>query len=143
MSVSRPSWDEYFLRITAEVAQRSTCPRAAVGAVVVKDKRILTTGYNGAPSGLSHCTEVGCLMVDGHCVRAIHAEQNAFLQSARHGIAVAGGTIYVTHQPCLTCAKMIINAGIVRVVYVKVYDDPISQDFLRQAGVELVQVANR
>ena len=134
---ARPSWDEYFLRITAEVAQRSTCLRAAVGAVIVKDKRILTTGYNGAPSGLPHCTEVGCLMVDGHCVRALHAEQNALLQSARHGIAVAGGAIYVTHQPCLTCAKMLINAGIVRVIYLKAYQDPIAQEFLQQAGVEL------
>ncbi|MBI3734742.1 MAG: cytidine/deoxycytidylate deaminase family protein [Chloroflexi bacterium] len=138
--MNRPSWDEYFMRITAEVAQRATCPRASVGAVIVKDKRILTTGYNGAPSGLPHCAETGCLVVDNHCVRALHAEQNALLQSARHGISVAGGTIYVTHQPCLTCAKMLINAGIVRVVYTQAYLDPIAQEFLTQAGVELVRM---
>ncbi len=137
---TRPSWDEYFLRITAEVAQRSTCPRAAVGAVVVKDKRILTTGYNGAPSGLPHCTEAGCLMIDNHCVRAIHAEQNALLQSARHGVALAGGTMYVTHQPCLICAKMIINAGIRRVVFTQAYLDPIAEEFMREAGVEVVRI---
>ena len=137
---ARPSWDEYFLRITAEVAQRSTCTRAQVGAVVTKDKRILTTGYNGAPRGLPHCSEVGCLMVDNHCVRAIHAEQNALLQGAMYGVALAGGTIYVTHQPCLTCAKLIINAGIVRVVFTKAYLDPIAEEFLREAGVELVRM---
>ena len=137
----RPSWDEYFMRITAEVAQRSTCNRAQVGAVVVKDKRILTTGYNGSPRGLPHCTEVGGLMVDGHCVRTIHAEQNALLQGALHGVALAGGTVYVTHQPCLNCAKMIINAGITRVVFTRAYPDTISEDFLRQAGIVLEQLA--
>ncbi len=136
---NRPSWDTYFMRIAAEVAQRSTCTRANVGAVVTKDKRILTTGYNGAPRGLPHCLEVGCLMVDGHCVRTIHAEQNALLQGALHGVALAGGTVYVTHQPCLNCAKMIINAGIVRVVFTKAYLDPIAEEFLREAGVELVR----
>ena len=136
---TRPSWDEYFMRITAEVAQRSTCSRAQVGALVVKDKRILTTGYNGAPRGLPHCIEVGCLMVDSHCVRAIHAEQNALLQGALHGVALGGSTVYVTHQPCLICAKMIINAGIVRVIYAKAYPDPIAEQFLHGAGVELLR----
>jgi len=137
---TRPSWDEYFMRIAAEVAQRSTCTRANVGAVVTKDKRILTTGYNGAPRGLPHCLEVGCLMVDGHCVRTIHAEQNALLQGALHGVALAGGTLYVTHQPCLNCAKMIINAGIVRVVFTQAYLDPIAEEFLREARVEMVRM---
>jgi len=141
MSDNRPSWDEYFMRIASEVAQRSTCDRAQVGAVVVKDKRILTTGYNGSPRGLPHCSEAGHLMVDGHCVRTIHAEQNALLQGALHGVALAGGTVYVTHQPCLNCAKMIINAGIVRVVFTRAYLDPLSEDFLKQAGVELVRWA--
>jgi dCMP deaminase len=141
MSEGRPSWDEYFMRITAEVAQRSTCDRAQVGAVIVKDKRILTTGYNGSPRGLPHCTDAGHLMVDGHCVRTIHAEQNALLQGALHGVALAGGTVYVTHQPCLNCAKMIINAGITRVVFAKAYPDAIAEDFLRQAGIELQQLA--
>jgi dCMP deaminase len=133
----RPSWDEYFMQITFQVAKRSTCPRAAVGAVIVRSKRILTTGYNGAPAGLPHCTEVGCLMVNGHCVRTLHAEQNAIIQGALHGVDVSGSTLYVTHQPCLTCAKMIINAGIVRVVYAGQYPDQIACSFLVEAGVEL------
>lgn len=135
----RPSWDEYFIGIAEQVAKRSTCPRAAVGAVIVKDRRILTTGYNGAPMGLPHCTEVGCLMVDGHCVRTLHAEQNAIIQAALHGVSVQGSTMYVTHQPCLNCAKMIINAGIVRVVYGGDYPDPQACAFLSEAGVALVR----
>ncbi len=89
------------MQITFQVAKRSTCPRAAVGAVIVRDKRILTTGYNGSPAGLPHCTEVGCLMVNDHCVRTLHAEQNAIIQGALHGVDVSDSTIYVTHQPCL------------------------------------------
>ncbi len=135
----RPSWDEYFMQITFQVAKRSTCPRAAVGAVIVRDKRILTTGYNGAPANLPHCTEVGCLIVNGHCVRTLHAEQNAIIQGALHGVDVSHSTIYVTHQPCLTCAKMIINAGIERVVYAGQYPDELAQQFLKDAGVELVK----
>jgi len=137
-AIQRPSWDQYFMGIASEVAKRSTCPRAQVGAIIVRDKRILTTGYNGAPAGLPHCTEVGCLMVGGHCVRTLHAEQNAIIQAALHGVSVAGGTIYVTHQPCLTCAKMIINAGMKRVVYGGQYPDELAVSFLEQAGVELV-----
>jgi dCMP deaminase len=135
----RPSWDDYFMRITFEVARRSTCPRAAVGAVIVRDKRILTTGYNGSPTGLPHCTEVGCLMVNGHCVRTLHAEQNAIIQGALHGVDVSRSTLYVTHQPCLMCAKMIINAGIERVVYAGDYPDEIAQGFLETARVELIK----
>ncbi len=135
--MARPSWDEYFMSITFQVAKRSTCNRARVGAIIVKDRRILTTGYNGAPAGLPHCDDVGHLMVDGHCVRALHAEQNAIIQAALHGVSVKGGTIYVTHQPCLTCAKMIINAGIVRVVYAGDYPDENSRAFLAEAGVSL------
>jgi dCMP deaminase len=133
----RPSWDDYFMQITFEVAKRSTCPRAAVGAVIVREKRILTTGYNGAPMGLSHCTEAGCLMVNDHCVRTLHAEQNAIIQGALHGVDVSGSTIYVTHQPCLVCAKMAINAGIKRIVYAGQYPDKIACGFLDEAGVEL------
>ena len=133
----RPSWDDYFMDITFQVAKRSTCDRARVGAIIVKERRILTTGYNGSPAGLPHCDEVGHLMVDGHCVRTLHAEQNAIIQAAQHGVSVRGGTIYVTHQPCLTCAKMIINAGLVRVVYGGAYPDANSVAFLAQAGVVL------
>jgi dCMP deaminase len=135
----RPSWDDYFMQITLQVARRSTCPRAAVGAVIVRDKRILTTGYNGAPAGLPHCTEVGCLMVNDHCVRTLHAEQNSIIQGALHGVDVSGSTIYVTHQPCLNCAKMIINAGIRRVVYAGDYPDEIACGFFEQAGIEMVK----
>jgi dCMP deaminase len=134
---NRPSWDDYFMQITFEVAKRSTCPRAAVGAVIVRDKRILTTGYNGSPAGLPHCTEVGCLMVNDHCVRTLHAEQNAIIQGALHGVDVSRSTIYVTHQPCLICAKMIINAGIERVVYAGHYPDQIACGFFEEAGIEL------
>ncbi len=134
---SRPSWDEYFMSITFQVAKRSTCDRARVGSIIVKDRRILTTGYNGSPAGLPHCDEIGHLMIGGHCVRTLHAEQNAIIQAALHGVSVAGGTIYVTHQPCLQCAKMIINAGIRRVVYAGEYPDANAVAFLSEAGVVL------
>lgn len=137
MISKRPEWDEYFMDIAFAVAERSTCNRAHVGAVLVRDRRILTTGYNGAPAGLPHCDEVGHLVVDGHCVRTLHAEQNAIIQGALHGISIQGATAYVTHQPCLTCAKMLINAGIRRVVYAGNYPDEYSRQFLRDAGVEL------
>ncbi len=136
----RPSWDEYFLRIAFTVAERSTCDRAHVGAVIVRDRRILTTGYNGAPASLPHCDDVGHLMLDGHCVRALHAEQNAIIQAALHGVGTVGSMIYVTHQPCLTCAKMIINAGIERVVYAGNYPDENSQRFLQEASVSLLHM---
>lgn len=137
---SRPDWDDYFMDIAFTVAERSTCDRAHVGAVLVRDRRILTTGYNGAPAGLPHCDEVGHLMVDDHCVRTLHAEQNAIIQAALHGIGTGGATAYVTHQPCLTCAKMLINAGIRRVVYAGNYPDANSREFLYVAGVELIHL---
>ena len=137
----RPSWDTYFMEIAFTVAKRSTCDRAHVGAVLVRDRRILTTGYNGAPAGLSHCDEVGHLMVDGHCVRTLHAEQNAIIQAALHGVLTQSAAAYVTHQPCLTCAKMLINAGVHRIVYAGNYPDSHSRDFLHEAGVELVHLA--
>lgn len=140
MTMQRPSWDQYFMDIAFDVAKRSTCPRAQVGAIIVRDKRILTTGYNGAPAGLPHCTDVGCLMIEDHCQRTLHAEQNAIIQAALHGVSVAGGTLYVTHQPCHTCAKMIINGGIERVIYGGHYPDELAMSFLEQAGVEVVHV---
>jgi len=133
----RPTWNEYFMNIAQEVAQRSTCERAQVGAVIVGDKRILTTGYNGSPRGLAHCSDVGCLMDNGHCVRTLHAEQNAIIQAALHGVITEGATIYVTHQPCFNCAKTIINAGISEIVYDKEYKDDRSLEFLNQAGVKI------
>ena len=128
------------MQIAFTVAQRSTCDRAHVGCVLVRDRRILTTGYNGAPAGLPHCDDVGHLLIDGHCVRTLHAEQNAIIQAALHGVSTDGATAYVTHQPCLTCAKMLINAGVRRVVYAGNYPDENSRAFLAEAGVELVRV---
>lgn len=133
--MARPSWDEYFMELAQVVAKRSTCNRRSVGAVLVRDKRILTTGYNGSPPGLPHCTDVGCLMVDNHCVRAIHAEQNAIIQGAVHGIDLRGATCYVTASPCVHCAKMLIAAGVRRVVYLDPYTEQIGLDFAREAGV--------
>src|SRR5215469_9814793 len=104
----RPAWDEYFLDVARTVATRATCPRASVGAVLVRDDRILATGYNGAPARAAHCIEVGCLMVNGHCVRPTHAEANAIAQGARHGVSFAGATAYVTHEPCLGCSKLLV-----------------------------------
>lgn len=123
--------------ITLDVSRRATCLRAQVGAIIVKDKRILTTGYNGAPKGLPHCLDEGCEMVGGHCVRSLHAEQNAIIQAAQHGISLEGGTIYTTHQPCHTCAKMIINAGLQRVVYAGLYPDELAMRYLKIAGVQV------
>lgn len=137
----RPDWDTYFMTIAHDVAARSTCDRALVGAVLVREKRILTTGFNGSPAGLPHCDDIGHLMVDGHCVRTIHAEANSIIQAALHGVSTKGATCYVTHMPCLSCAKMLINAGIVRIVYHKNYrQDENTLLFLKLAHVELVQL---
>lgn len=135
--MTRPSWDQYFVDITLDVSKRSTCLRAQVGAIIVKDKRILTTGYNGAPRGLPHCLEEGCEIVGGHCVRSLHAEQNAILQAALYGVPLEGGTIYTTHQPCVVCAKMIINAGLKRVVYSGLYPDDLAMKYLNNAGIQI------
>lgn len=116
----RPSWNYYFLSLAKLVSTRSTCPRAQVGAVIVRDKRIISTGYNGAAPGEPHCTEIGCLMVDGHCLRAIHAETNAIAQAARFGISVEGAMLYLydsRHRPpCSKCRQLILASGIVGVV---------------------------
>ena len=145
---SRPSWETYFMNITNLVAERSTCLRRAVGAVVVKDKRILSTGYNGAPTGLKHCLEVGCLrqklgIESGkmhELCRGIHAEQNAIIQAAYHGVSVRGADIFCTNQPCSICARMIINAGIERIYYQSGYADPLAIELLEEAMVELKQI---
>ncbi|EKP95456.1 deoxycytidylate deaminase [Thermaerobacter subterraneus] len=137
----RPPWDAYFMELAEVVARRSTCPRRHVGAVLVRDRRILATGYNGAPPGFPHCTEAGCLMQDGHCVRTIHAEANAILQAALHGVTVKGSTLYTTATPCLHCAKLLIGAGVVRVVYRDWYPDPRAVEFLERAGIPLEPMA--
>ena len=141
----RPSWDEYFLEMAYLVAKRSTCLRRSVGAVLVKDKRILATGYNGAPSGLKHCGEVGCLRLQlkvpsgqrHELCRALHAEQNALIQSSLHGISVKDSTLYTTTQPCMICAKMLINAGIKEIVIAEGYPDKMAMDFLKQAKIKI------
>lgn len=136
--VDRPSWDEYFMNIAREVATRSTCTRRSVGALVVRDKRILATGYNGAPAGLRHCDHTGGGdMRDGHCARSTHAEQNAIVQAARHGTTIDGATVYCTAQPCLTCAKLLVNAGVKRVVYDGDYPDELAVAILREAEIAL------
>lgn len=141
----RPSWDEYFTKLAHEVATRTTCVRRAVGAVIVKDRRILATGYNGVPTGLRHCAEVGCLRQQlgipsgqrQEICRGLHAEQNAIIQAARYGTNIMGASIYVTTQPCVTCAKMIINAGIEEIVYQNPYPDELSMSMLEEAGIKL------
>lgn len=143
----RPAWDDYFLEIALVVSTRSTCLRRQVGAVVVKDKRILATGYNGAPINLRHCGEVGCLRLE-HQVssgerhelcRGLHGEQNAVIQAALHGVCIVGASLYSTHHPCSMCAKMIINAGIRRVVIADRYPDKLAVKLLREAGVRVVK----
>jgi dCMP deaminase len=141
----RPSWDEYFVEIARQVATRSTCLRRSVGAVIVRDKRILSTGYNGPPSGLAHCDEVGCLREQlgipsgerQEICRGLHAEQNAIIQAALHGVSTQGATIYTTLQPCVTCAKMVINAGIERVVSLDGYPEQLGRAMLEEANVAL------
>ena len=142
---SRPPWDEYFIQIAALVATRSTCLRRQVGAVIVRDRRILTTGYNGVPKGMSHCLDRGCLrekmdIPSGQrqeLCRGIHAEQNAIIQAATMGVSIKNSIIYCTHQPCILCAKMLINSGIERVVIVSGYPDETALEFFDEAGVKV------
>ena len=145
----RPSWDDYFMKIAMLVSERSTCLRHHVGAIVVKDRRVITTGYNGAAAGTKDCLELGCLRNqlgipsgERHEIcRAIHAEQNAIIQASRYGESIMGGTIYCTHSPCIICAKMMINAGIKRiVVYLKYPDIGGVEELLKEAKVELVKI---
>lgn len=138
--MSRVSWDRYFMNLAVQAATRSTCPRKHVGAVIVRDKAVLATGYNGSLRGLPHCTDVGCLMDNGHCVRTVHAEANAILQAARHGVRIEGSEIVVTASPCWDCFKLITNAGIVKVLYGEFYRDERILEFARDAGIELVHL---
>jgi len=144
----RPSWDEYFMEITDLVATRATCLRRKVGAILVKDRRILATGYNGPPKGVPHCDELGgCLreklgIPSGErqeLSRAVHAEQNAIIQAAKMGTNIDGATLYVTNHPCFICAKMLINAGVKKIIYKEGYPDEYSKEILREANVEFVK----
>ncbi len=138
MGMSRVSWNEYFMRIAEEVATRSTCDRKHIGAVVVRDKTILSTGYNGSLRGASHCDDAGHDMDNGHCVRTVHAESNAVAQAAKNGVALDGSDLYVTASPCLTCFKLVANCGIKAVYYKEFYRDERINDYARQAGLQLV-----
>jgi dCMP deaminase len=141
--MTRPSWDEYFIEITHLVARRSTCLRRQVGAVLVKDKNILSTGYNGAPSGIAHCLDAGCLRErmqipsgERHeLCRGLHAEQNAIIQAAKHGTNIDESTLYCTTMPCIICSKMIINAGIKRIIYEEGYSDQLAAEMIEESGV--------
>lgn len=141
--ITRPHWDEYFLEISKLVSKRSTCLRRKVGALIVRDKRLLATGYNGAPRGLAHCSQTGCLRErlkipsgERHeLCRGLHAEQNALLQASLHGISLKDSLLYCTTQPCLICAKMLINAGVKEVIITGGYPDKMAMDFFKQAGV--------
>ena len=145
----RPSWHQYFLTITHQVAERSTCTRAKVGAVIVRDKNILATGYNGSPAGLPHCTELGCLIytsrtptgeLEENCFRIIHAEINAIAQAAKNGASIRDADIYITHTPCIHCLKVLINTGIRRIFYERDYKTHTLADLLRYSGVHLERV---
>ncbi|HUX47476.1 MAG TPA: dCMP deaminase family protein [Desulfosporosinus sp.] len=143
----RPSWNSYFMQLASVVAERSTCLRRRVGAVMVKEKQILSTGYNGSPSGLLHCDEIGCLrqilnVPSGErteICRAVHAEQNAIVQAAKHGVAITGADLYTTLQPCVLCTKLLINVGIKRVVYLEAYPDQLAAEMANEAGLMLVR----
>jgi len=148
-SLTRPAWPEYFMAITKLVANRSTCLRRHVGAILIKDKRILATGYNGAPTGIKHCEQVGCLRADSsipsgtrhELCRGLHAEQNVIIQAAYHGVPISGATIYCTNKPCVICSKMIINAGIKKIYYEDGYNDPLSDEMLLEAGLEIERLS--
>jgi dCMP deaminase len=137
----RPDWDSYFMKIAYAVSERSTCDRALVGCVLVLEKRILTTGFNGSPAGQPHCDEVGHLLVEDHCIRTIHAETNAIIQAALHGVSTRGCTCYVTHFPCINCTKALINAGTARLVYNVPYRmDENAISFLHAAEIEICEL---
>lgn len=144
----RPSWDEYFMQIVDVVKTRSTCLRRQVGAILVVDKHIISTGYNGPPTGLAHCEETGCLREQlgipsgerPELCRGVHAEQNAIIQAALHGVSTKGATLYVSASPCVICAKMLINAGVKRIVYEEEYPDELAFKLLKEANVDLVKI---
>ena len=145
--LTRPDWDEYFMKVAYLVSERASCLRRSVGAVLVNNKQILSTGYNGAPCGISHCEEVGCLREElkvpsgerHEICRGLHAEQNVILQAARHGVSVRGSILYITNAPCSICAKMIINAGITEIVISDHYPDKMAREILEEAKVKVRQ----
>ncbi|MBN2723701.1 MAG: cytidine/deoxycytidylate deaminase family protein [Deltaproteobacteria bacterium] len=139
-NTGRVSWDEYFMNIAQVVASRSTCGRKYVGAVIVRDNTILSTGYNGSIRGAPHCIDVGCMIENDHCVATIHAEANAIIHAARHGVSTDDATIYVTASPCWNCFKMIVNAGIKRICYGEFYRDERTLEWSSKLGISLSHV---
>jgi len=138
--MNRVSWERYFMNLAVQAATRSTCPRKHVGAVIVRDKAILSTGYNGSIRSAPHCTDVGCLMDNGHCIRTVHAEANALVQAACHGTRLEGAQIYVTASPCFNCFKLIVNAGIRTVYFGEFYRDERVLEFAGDLSIEMIQL---
>ena len=138
--MTRVSWGRYFMNLAAQAATRSTCPRKHVGAVIVRDRTILSTGYNGSIRGAPHCDEAGCLMENAHCVRTVHAEANALVQAARHGIRLEGAEIFVTASPCFNCFKLIVNAGIRTIYYGEFYRDERVLQFADELGIRMQHI---
>ena len=139
--VKRPEWNEYFGEITKQVALRSTCVRKKVGAIIVKDKNIISTGYNGSIRGLEHCETVGCLMMEGHCTRTIHAEANAIIQAAKHGLMIDRAEIYISASPCFNCFKLIANSGIKKIYYMEFYRDERIIEIAKKLNIELIDMS--
>ncbi len=137
----RPNWDEYFLKLAMLVSERATCPRMHCGCVLVRNKNIISTGYNGSIPGDEHCEDIGCLIVDNHCVRTVHAEMNALVQAAKYGHPVEGAAAYVTNMPCTTCAKSLVTAGIRRVVVFSDYHSTLATEFFAKAKVQIDKIA--
>jgi len=137
----RATWDEYFMAIALQVATRATCDRKHVGAVIVRDRTILSTGYNGSIRGLDHCSDAGHMMEDGHCVRTVHAEANAIVQAARNGVRIEGASIYVTASPCWNCFKLIANSGIERICFGEFYRDERIYEYATKADIELIDLS--
>jgi dCMP deaminase len=135
---NRKDWDSYFMDIAVQVATRATCDRKKVGAVIVKNKTILSTGYNGSIRGLAHCDDVGHLMESTHCIRTVHAEANAVAQAAKNGVAIGGSVLYVTASPCWNCFKLVANAGVIRIVYKEFYRDSRVMEFAEEAGIHMI-----
>jgi len=140
-NIKRPSWDEYFLKVAMLVSERATCPRMHCGCVLVRDRQILSTGYNGSIPGDKHCEDDGCIIVDNHCIRTIHAEMNAILQCSSHGISTHGSTAYITNMPCTNCSKALITSGIKEIVIFSDYHDTLAEEFFKKANINIKRLS--
>ena len=140
LMTKRPGWDEYFLKLAMLASERATCPRMHCGCILVKDKNVIATGYNGSIPGDEHCEDAGCIIVDNHCVRTVHAEMNALIQAARRGHAVEGASAYITNMPCTTCSKALITAGVRRIVVFSHFHDTMAEQFFAKAKVTIDRI---